>query len=64
MHCIVIHTLLTAMANDYGYDNVYIDCVGKAGDRISTSENFTTISKVLLIQIKKMLTFAFTDTTG
>ena len=47
-HCIVIHTLLTAMANDNGYDNVYIDCVGKAGDilvGISTSENYTTISK-------------------
>ena len=36
------------MANDNGYDNVYIDCVGKAGDilvGISTSENYTTISK-------------------
>jgi len=69
LHCNTSY--LTAVANDYSYDEIYarlIKGIGKKGDvliGLSTSGNSKNIVKAFEIaQQKEMITIAFTGTTG
>lgn len=69
LHCNTSY--LTAVANDYGYDNVYsriIEGIGKAGDvliGLSTSGNSTNILNAFQVAREhKMITVGFTGETG
>lgn len=69
LHCNT--SFMTAVGNDYGYENVYsrlIEGVGKAGDilvGISTSGNSANIIKAFsTAQTKEMKTVCFTGETG
>lgn len=69
LHCNTSY--LTAVANDYGYDNVFsrmIDGIGQQGDiliGLSTSGNSANIIKAFEVaKEKQMITVAFTGITG
>ncbi|HMU45943.1 MAG TPA: D-sedoheptulose 7-phosphate isomerase [Chitinophagaceae bacterium] len=69
LHCNTSY--LTAVANDYGYDNVYsriIEGIGKADDvliGLSTSGNSTNILNAFQVARQhKMITVGFTGETG
>ncbi|HEX3166803.1 MAG TPA: D-sedoheptulose 7-phosphate isomerase [Chitinophagaceae bacterium] len=69
LHCNTSY--LTAVANDYGFDEIYsrlIDGIGKAGDvlvGLSTSGTSTNITKAFETAKKKeMITIGFTGKSG
>jgi D-sedoheptulose 7-phosphate isomerase len=69
LHCNTSY--LTAVANDYSFDDIYarlIGGIGKAGDiliGLSTSGNSTNIVRAFeTAKEKKMITIGFTGTTG
>lgn len=69
LHCNTSY--LTAVANDYSYDDIYarlIDGIGEAGDvlvGLSTSGNSKNIIKAFEVaKAKKMITVGFTGITG
>ena len=69
LHCNT--SFMTAVGNDYGYENVYsrlVQAIGKAGDiliGISTSGNSPNILKALTVaQTKGMITVGLAGKTG
>lgn len=69
LHCNT--SFMTAVGNDYGYENVYsrlVQAIGKAGDiliGISTSGNSPNILKALTVaQTKGMITIGLAGKTG
>ena len=69
LHC--NSSFMTAVGNDYGYENVYarlVQAIGKAGDiliGISTSGNSPNILKALTVaQTKGMITVGLAGKTG
>ena len=69
LHC--NSSFMTAVGNDYGYENVYarlVQAIGKAGDiliAISTSGNSPNILKALTVaQTKGMITVGLAGKTG